>query len=479
MHVAIVLLFISYFTSAYQLFQIGSYGVTAIDIITAVIYIIFFKRIIWDGDKIEFVPKMQLFFFFLLLLSIFLSGFSPLFETSTAMTGQYLKTTGHMIFLGFFAFICAIYNIKPVVWNSVIRTWLIIGLLINIFGIYQIVARAYDLPLAWLEFTNVSITGRGMYEMDEFQQLSLKFGNFYRATSIFYEPSALAAFNIYMLAFLIIPFMQKREAFFKSKFVTTTMFLFALIATFLTFSLTGFLGIFLIVSSIIIFEKGKRKYSLFGIFILAGIIVFITDAIVQSYAEISVLELFEKRLEGILNYGTAKATVVEGESYATRLVSAEKTFEIWKNHPFTGIGLGLTEQNKSVLLSFSDFGVLAALAEMGIFGFISFTGIFASFLVISVRYLLNRDSYKNLSMEKQRLIGIVYYILLVLIIINFISSNNLVNGATWIPIGILFSVVSRTSIDSGGKYYSIALIDESLKDKSKKLLNSYMAHKQG
>jgi len=54
---------------------------------------------------------------------------------------------------------------------------LIVAFFVNIFGIYQIFARLYDWPLAWIEITNVSFEQRGMRQVQgETQQLALKFG---------------------------------------------------------------------------------------------------------------------------------------------------------------------------------------------------------------------------------------------------------------------------------------------------------------
>ncbi|HZV12553.1 MAG TPA: hypothetical protein VFA55_05015, partial [Candidatus Kapabacteria bacterium] len=62
---------------------------------------------------------------------------------------------------------------------KVLRIQILFGVAICLFGVYQIFARLYNLPFAWIEMSNV------VYSQGD--QISLRFANFYRATSIFSE----------------------------------------------------------------------------------------------------------------------------------------------------------------------------------------------------------------------------------------------------------------------------------------------------
>ena len=474
MHVAIVLLFISYFSIAYQLFSVGTYGITFVDIFAVTVYMVFLKKTIWDGESLEIAPSKHWFFFIMFIVAIFLSGISPLMDTSKAMGLQYIKTTAHMLLMLPFAAICGTYKIEMKTWNAVIKAWLIIGLLINIFGIYQIVARAYDLPLAWLEYTNVSLTGRGEVAMDEFAQLSLKFGNFYRATSIFPEPSALASFNIFMVSFLLIPFIQNKKPFFKSRFLTLFMFIMTLAAMFLTFSLTGVIGITLIFASVIFFDRNKRVFSLFGIAAAGAVIILITDTLVSSYAEISVIELFEKRISGIVNFGKKTSEVIEGESFSTRVNSAEQSIKVWESSPIVGVGLGLTALSKAGEFDFADYSVLAALSELGLVGCIAFLGLFVTLFFYVVKIYIRQKKLKLLDDTKQKVAVMAYYIMIQLIVVNFITGNVMVEWHLWMPIAIVFSIINRTLIETGTKPVIIRFRKTPLKISFNKALSRYL-----
>jgi O-antigen ligase len=355
-------------------------------------------------------------------------------------------------------------------WTKVLRAWLIASVFINVFGVYQIVARAFDLPFAWLEYNNLNMLGRGnLSSIDEVSQLSLRFQNFYRATSVLPEPSALAAFNVLIQIFIIVPFMQRSKPFFKSKLLTATIFISSLIALFLTFSLTGVLGLFLVLGSVFIFEKRIKLKAVLSILSVSVVLIVITDSIVESYSDISVLKLFGNRVTAIVSEREGRKGGMSGESFGTRVESAEQSLEIWYRHPLLGIGMGLTDFDKEAEIGFADFGILSAFSETGIVGGISFLGLFISFFIISFK-LMKYRLINHLDDDENRLYGLAYYVVLQLFLINFIVSNNIVNMALWLPAAMIFSIFNSYSEKTDNKAYIIPCFKSSMKLS----INSYL-----
>ncbi len=471
-----ILAFLSYFTNSWQLFSFLGYGVPSIDIALILIYLYIIKDLLWAGKALKVRLNYPIIFYFMFLGACILSGVAVLFSNDPSMMGQYIKTTLHFLFLAFIAIIGFSYKIDTEVWTKVIRAWLIASIFVNIFGVYQIVARAFELPFAWLDYNNVNMLGRGnLSSIDEVSQLSLKFQNFYRATSILPEPSALAAFNILIQIFIIVPFIQRSKAFIKSKFLVALIFISSLVALFLTFSLTGVLGLAMVLISLFIFEKRIKLKAVLSIFAISVVLIIVTDSVVESYSNISVLKLFGNRITGIVSEREGRRGGMSGESFGTRVESAEQSLDIWYRHPVLGIGMGLTDYDKKADIGFADFGILSALSETGLLGGFSFLALFASLFVITFKMMKYRLNHK-LSEDEDRLFGISFYLILQLFLINFIVSNNIVNMALWLPITIVFSMVDKYEEKTDNKAYIIPFVRTSMKISFDYLLNHNSKH---
>ncbi len=476
MQILLILIFTTYFLSPFSLATVSGYGVTSLDVVLLIFYIYILKKVLWDGDKLRFTLNPATIAVFCLIIAAIVSSINPLTDGSPKLLEQYFKTSIHFLFLTAFSLIVCVYPIDAKKWSNVVRLWLILGFIINLFAVYQIIARAYDLPLAWIQYTNVSLHGReaGVTE-NNIQQLSLQYGDFFRATSIFSEPSALASFNIFMLIFIFIPFIQKRKQFFNYKFVTISFIVASIIALFLTFSMTGAVGIGLVFGSVLFLERLKGLKTILRTLLLTIAIIIIADYGVSTYANVSVLELFQKRITGILNYGTRdkEKDVTPGESMGSRLFTANESVKVWQDYPVTGIGLGLTSYNKKHDIGFSDFSILAALAEMGIVGFLSFLTMFVSLFGISYFFIRQKERQSFLLFDQQRLMGMCFYMMLLQFVINFVSGNNLVSIGLWIPVALIFSIINNFYVQTSDKVYTVSLVKEPLKFSFGRALGQY------
>lgn len=464
MQFALLLIFFSYFLTGFQITSFAGYGVTLLDFALLYFYFIFFKRMLWDGEEIKFAITPPLVLFLILFAVVLLSGITPIIEGRSDWIIQYFKTISHFYFLAGFALLSAVYPIKMIEWKGVIRLWLIIALILNIFGLYQILARAADLPLAWIDLTNVSLArGEAESMTSSIKQLSLHYGNFYRATSIFSEPSALGAFNTYILGFLLIPFVYKYKPFFSNKTFIISTLIFTALGTFFTFSLTAILGAFLVIVSFLFFQKMQHlfRYIVISLSIIAVIIV--ADNLFSKNMGISVVELFTKRIEGILNVASGDDKMVIGESFNVRKISAEKALEIWEHYPILGIGAGLTYKNKINDLKFSDFTVFSVLAEFGIIGLIVFIAYFLALLLISYRMARLKYDSNIFNSDEKLMLRIPFIIMIVLFIINFISGNVFVLINNWGPAAIVMSIINMYYLRQHKNIVKLRLVKYPLK----------------
>ncbi len=128
----------------YQIFELAGHGVLVNSLVLALLYMLLAVRLLFTSDKLVSPTSQYSKFFFLLIVAVFLSGIYPLLGGNTQIISQHLKTSIHFYFIIFFTFICLSYPTKNSTWKKTIQIWLILSVFINIFGIYQIVARALN-----------------------------------------------------------------------------------------------------------------------------------------------------------------------------------------------------------------------------------------------------------------------------------------------------------------------------------------------
>ncbi|HPO62225.1 MAG TPA: O-antigen ligase family protein [Candidatus Kapabacteria bacterium] len=460
------IIFLTSTLAAFQVFTIGTYGVAPAIIMLAFFYAYILKRIIWNGDKLHYQPSISLILLIIIISIVLISGITPLIGVNKYEISQFFKTSFHFLFLTTFTLICAFYRIENFRWRTVIRVFLVFSIFINIYGIYQVVARAFDLPFAWIELSNESLTARGTaVGFDPYKQLALQFENFYRATSIFSEPSFYASYNIIVMIFLIIPLLKTKTGFIKSNALKIFILIFTVAALFLTFSLTGLLSFLLLTFTVFLIERSKRlKYF---IYFLAGtvFVILITDSLVKNVTEISVANLFIDRIERISKSSKIGNESMNGESVNVRVDYQQQAYNIWQQYPILGCGIGLVGYNKKVDLKFADTALTQVLAETGAIGTFFYLAFFAVtfFLVLKLNIFCNKSYILN-DVDKC-LAACCLYLFVHLTVINFITANNLITPISWLYIGFIFSIMNNTYSKLGYKFSIIEVFPKGIKNK--------------
>lgn len=459
MNPLIILLFISYYVTQYQLFSISTYGVSGVDFFLGIIYIFFLKKALFDGMEFRIAWKPYLTFFFILILASVLSGIYPVLSGEPAMNAQYFKSCIHFIFLLLFPVIMAFYPVKMITWTRVAQIWLILGIIINGYAVYQLFARIYDLPLAWIDYTNISIVSRDAEAIQDYRQLALKFEDFYRATSIFSEPSALAIFNLYMIVFIAVPYAQGRKMFFNSKALNVVLVVTTILGLFFAFSLTGLLGAFVLISLIVIMEFNRRVFKILAFVGAAVFVIIMADVIVEPYINISVRDLFFKRVTGIYSRTSGRGEDIEGESFFGRASNAGVSVSVALESPVTGVGIGnFGNITKDKAVGFSEFTFLNAFAETGILGGVSFVLYFAFLFFTTGRHLYRKKDFQALNQNDSRLSGMLFYIIIIQIIINFIAGNNFISHWCWLPLAMVHSILNTTELQLSPEHHKFRLV---------------------
>ncbi len=427
-----------------MLFSISGYGVKIIDVVLLLLYVFFVIELITDKKKIVINNNIVLHFIILLIVSSILSGFYPLLSGNAEAILQYFKTLVHFIFVYFVVFVFYAHNFSENFWDKLIRILLIYSIFINIFGIYQLFARLYNLPLAWLPINNVSMVYRGMFDMSDITQISIQFMNLYRATSIFTEPSYYAIFLSSILIFQIVPYIRKQEPFIKNRCVNILILVLTIIALLATFSITAILCVLAIFLGLMIFEYRNFAKKFLVIVITSLIILIITDLIIKYYTETSPIELFYTRIEGIFKTIEGSDRQITGESFKYRTEIIKTGFEIWQKSPITGCGLGNFYLNQNKNINFAHDILGNALSEMGLIGTIAILGIFFSIFYFLIK-LYKNQYFIELTDSESRLLGVFLFIMIQTTTVNFFSSSFLIYANLWLYVGIALYLINKIS----------------------------------
>lgn len=466
LNILIILFAVSLNFEVYAWFNISTNGISTNDIFTLISVIVFLKLAVWDGMEFKIAKNPAVLFFLMFFATAFISGITPLLSGEGSHITQYFKTIINFCFIYSILFILILNRFENETWNSFIRVWLILSIFINIFGVYQIIARALDLPFAWFNLTSASFFSRNMNEVDELSQLSLRFESFFRATSFFSEPSALGAFNGITITFALIPGIKKLKPFIKSKFLNFIIIFFTIIGLLLAFSLTGVAIVSILIFTLFLTERLNVFSKMLKILPFAIILIYIADVMVENYSGISVLEMFGMRFGSIANIftGAQFGSGIDGESVTTRSENFASMVAIWQSSPLIGVGLGLTYLSPYADgWAFSDNSFGAVLAELGILGVLAYLLIFISIYVVGFKILNQSNVYNKLDDNTKRLISIAVNLMGYLFVTNFLSANNLINIASVFFIGMIYSITNNYYIDYPKNYFTFKFVNKPIK----------------
>ena len=440
----IILLYFSGLLGIFQVVSVFGYGFSFVDLFMLVIYVVVLFKYILLNEKFQVFDTKLTLSILALICAIILSGIGLFFWATKVSYIQYIKTILHFTFVALFGLVALSTDISYKAIFYSIKTLLISSIFVNAYAIYQLFARIFGLPFAYFSVSNDSFLTRDYAkEYGEAQQVVLNFENFYRATSIFSEPLALAWFNIFCLVFVISPYLSKNQDLIKNKFLQILTLVLLVIGLFLSFSLTGLVLIILLLASIIIIEK-IHFTRVITTFIGVVIVLFATDSVQQQFTNISVSGLFLQRITGLVSYGQKGVNMTYGESAPDRINSINNAINLFIDQPITGIGAGNTYYYPTSTSRFAQSSFFHMLSESGIIGIIPLILLFF-YMIKAMNYLrTSRYLYKDTMPVLASLATGAIYLGILLIFTSIFTSNTIGTYSFWYNLAVL-SVVYRES----------------------------------
>lgn len=455
----------------FHLFAIGSYGFTVSEALLIVIAIILAYRTLWQGKPLYIPQSREMLASVLLWCAFAASTFAVLVSTRDQFIVQSAKSFFHFTYIWIGCMLLVL--LRPSAENLItaFRVNLVIALLAAVYAMYQLPARILDLPFGWIEISNASFS-RGLGDEQVETQLALQFGNFIRATSFFFEPSALAAYSSSALFLVIVPFFRRSAALFTSKVCIWTIIVCLLIALLLAFSLTGVM--LLLCGSavaVLLYPKTAPVRLLIGV-TASAVVVLSVNIFITYLTEMNVLSLFQNRITSIVTGKAADQIAVDdisGESYRQRTSDYRLGVMAWQHSPLLGVGIGcfsLTPEGRRYNSPFLSSVYPSVLAEAGAVGFL----ILILFLVFMITGTFSDNARweRFNGKEKFRTDLFAFYLPFKTVFVVFLgfTGNMMVSTSYWVDVALIMAGqnVLRDTLGTS-TYKEINVLTISLKDR--------------
>lgn len=354
----------------------------------------------------------------LLNLAVLFSVVTPLaLPSSTGSLSEFLSTWVQLILVSVL-FVCVL-NLRAtraVVLRSV-RLLIGIALLCSVYGIYQVFAHIYDLPLATITLTYPGMTMHG----------GSAYGIFERATSFFAEPKYFGTFLIPPMVLLGMTMIANTDTrIFYSRRTNLGILIVLGIGVLFSLSLSAYVILIAMGLLVFLFSAPRKKAKILVVALAACAILLIGDFGIDRLLGESFVQHFSLRIGSFIKtvrHADFARDINAPTSLPENFAVALDGLRVWASHPWIGVGLNNYQfyanpvvRGRELLVTGSSY--VAILASSGILGFMTFV-----FFVWSIAALLRariRDSALR-SIQKAFTFVLVADVLLLILNMHWLS----------------------------------------------------------
>jgi len=269
--------------------------------------------------------------------------------------------------------------------EKLMKLFILTGIFASLYGIYQVVATTLGLPL---EDINNSIRTGGQLVYGALAGWGPPTGGigFWRAHSVFQEPSNLAAYLIAVFPLVIVLLLSKNQS---SVFSRRNLYIFAIIILLgiaVTWSRLIFVALIPALILMLFHKKTPTQYFFSVLKILLPVILAVI-VIYQIFAIFIPVITLDNLFSAWISTGGFSFQDIRFEFWKI-------VIDVWKEHPILGVGLGAFGYygaevlGMNILMSAHSW-VLGTLAELGIVGLSAWTFLFASYFWIMKKAIVN------------------------------------------------------------------------------------------
>lgn len=343
----VVVCLISICFDAYSIVSMGTFPIT-LSVLCVSAYVILGVIELSYGI---FPDKKQLCFYFTFLFIIFLSIVTSL---------EFFNLNSILLYIFFLtAYLFSKYDTKESDFFKKLKIIAIVYTLLSLYGIYQFIAYANHLP-----FSDFLLEGHMVSGFNRTNLIYIGERGFYRAHSIYLEPSTLSQFSAFAI---ILTFILYGKKILKLRYLIIFTII-NLIAMLLSVAGTGIIMFGLAFVCLVVECFIKRKYLWFAIasvilIILAIVLVFTSEIEIFEYARTRILEIFDPKMSGGMRFSFP---------YFVSLYSAlNRLFGYSPGNEYIANKMYLFANPNAGIDSYTTFasGYAKILAELGFLGF--------------------------------------------------------------------------------------------------------------
>ena len=350
----------------------------------AALVIVFGLNLVTHRTQLRRSPANQFVVFYIF------SGLLSAVNLFTATTAQFIDfgtKAAQLLLVTAVFFVISSLPVSEQEFKSILKVWFIVAVIVAVYAVYQLFARAYDWPFAYLTPT-ANRTGRQSGRAFAFATLggpatigkvgTLATFQYAQVSSFFREPTYLGSYllNALILFGVLIVSNRGHMLLFKSSRLNW-LFLSILLSGLLLpvalgpyFSLAATLGLMYAL---------RRVYRLriTRLILLLPVLLFL-GGLLLSGANIKFLEAAAARVSGL--FGAIIHGSTHGTSFPVRLERNLAALKVWAHHPVFGVGLNNTHYYTPKGIELINNGWVQLLSAQGLVGFMAMVLVFWSLL---------------------------------------------------------------------------------------------------
>jgi len=408
-----------------SLWSIGGRGIARVDWVMAVFMFVVFISL--EGGRI-IVSRSSLYatlFVFTAFIGIF-----PLLDAPESQLVDFITKGAQLVFSFSIFMVISSLPLSEKELRGILRMWIFVSVGVSFYAIYQLFARVYDLPLAYMELTNPSVAYGGGE--------SRIIHGFYQVESVFREPSYLGAYLLGPIVLCTVFLLKGAESLLLtgSRAVNRAILCVLISALLFTGSQAAYLSLLITLACMPFMGYVSRaKMTKILLLLLAG---FIGIGAFLELLDIGFLSSFWIRVKYLLLNIIDPAGTEEITSTRVRTGAIFAALDVWASHPILGVGLN-NMRHYTNEYEFS-LGWWQLLADQGLLG----TG--ALVLLFYNLLSLLKNLYKKAKLPPfWSCVSLSLLFILVSDVVNGFFTWNWVDLSRWFTLGMANLVTIRAS----------------------------------
>ena len=257
-----------------------------------------------------------------------------LFDTRRVQLVDYVTVAAQQLLVGSVFFAISSLPVTQTQLKGILRVWFLVAFAVALYGLYQLPARLYDWPFAYVTLTDPRTAPGGM-------QTGRTLVGFSQISSVLREPTWLGSYlqGPIVLFGVILLEGRARSILFRSDLTNRACLLVMILALVASVALGTYVA-FLSIVFVVFISNRRLRGPVARVALLLLAVLIVTGGLLSSTVGIEFLSAAAYRVRGLLSPLTGWSG--GATSFATRMQRAKGALQVWATHPFVGVGINNT-----------------------------------------------------------------------------------------------------------------------------------------